>query len=62
MSDLFPDGDDVRKAVKWISESLQDNPEKLVNQLVQEAIFRFNLSPKDSDFLIGFFRDRKNLE
>jgi hypothetical protein len=59
MSDLFPDGEDVRCAVKWISDNLQDHNDKPVNGLVQEAIFRFNLSPRDAEFLVGFFRERQ---
>lgn len=55
MRDLLPDGDDVRRAVKWVSDTLQSNPEEPVARFVQEAIFRFDLSPRDSDFLIEFF-------
>jgi hypothetical protein len=59
MGDLLPDGEDLRRAVKWISGSLQDNPDQPVQRLVQEAVFKFDLSPKDADFLIMFFSDRK---
>ena len=59
MSDLFPDGEDVRRAVKWISDNLQDDSDKPVTRLVQDAIFRFNLSPRDAEFLVGFFRERQ---
>jgi hypothetical protein len=59
VSDLLPEGEDLRRAVKWISGSLQDSPDQPVQRLVQEAIFKFDLSPKDAEFLIGFFRERK---
>lgn len=59
MHDLLPDGEDLRKAVRWVSESLQQDARQQVPPLVQQAIFKFNLSPKDADFLIGFFRERK---
>ena len=59
MHDLIPDGETLRKAVRWVSESLQMDADQEVPRLVQQAIFTFNLSPKDADFLIGFFRDRK---
>ena len=59
MHDLLPDGEDVRRAVKWVSASLEENPEKPVQSLVQEAVFRFDLSPRDADFLITFFRERQ---
>ena len=59
MHDLLPKGEDLRRAVRWASERLQEDPEQPVQPLVQEAIFKYNLSPKDAEFLIGFFRDRK---
>ena len=55
MTDLFPDGEDVRRAVRWVSGSRQENPDEPVMRLVKEAIFKFDLSPKDAEFLIGFF-------
>ena len=59
MSDLLPEGEELRRAVKWISENIQENSEKPIHRLVQEAIFKYNLSPKDAEFLIGFFRERE---
>ena len=59
MHDLLPDGEDIRRAIKWVSENLQENPGQPVQTLVQEAIFKFDISPKDAEFLIGFFRQRK---
>ncbi len=59
MHDLLPDGEDIRRAVKWVSGHLQEDPGQPVQPLVREAIFKFDLSPKDAEFLIGFFRERK---
>jgi len=59
MHDLLPDGDDIRRAVKWVSGHLQENPDQPVGPLVREAIFKFDLSPLDADFLIGFYRQRE---
>ena len=59
MHDLLPDGEDLRRAVKWISSHLQEDPGQPVQLLVREAIFKFDLSPKDAEFLIGFFSQRK---
>jgi hypothetical protein len=55
MHDMFPDGEDLRRAIKWISEKLMENPGCSVKPLVQEAIFKFDLSPRDADFLIDFY-------
>ena len=59
MHELLPEGEDLRRAVKWISGNLQDNPGQPVQPLVHEAIFKFDLSPRDADFLIGFYSKRK---
>ena len=58
MRELLPDGDDIRRAVKWVSGTIQENPGKPVQPLVQEAIFKFDLSPRDAEFLIMFFSQR----
>lgn len=62
MSSLLPEGEDLRRAVKWISAHLQENPDQPVNPLVQEAIFKFDLSPRDAEFLIMFYRRKKDDE
>jgi hypothetical protein len=59
MSAIVPEGEDVRRAIKWISAHLQEDAEQPVQPLVQQAIFKFDLSPKDADFLIMFFAKRK---
>ena len=59
MHDLLPDGEDIRRAVRWVSGHLQENPGQPVAPLVREAIFKFDLSPRDAEFLIGFYRQRK---
>lgn len=59
MHDLLPDGEDLRRAVKWVSGNIQENPGQPVQPFVREAIFKFDLSPRDAEFLIGFFRERK---
>ena len=58
MHDLLPDGEDLRRAVKWVCGNLQENPARPVQPLVQDAIFKFDLSPRDAEFLIGFFSQR----
>ncbi len=62
MHDVLPEGEDLRRAVKWVSGRLRENPGRPVQPLVQEAIFKFDLSPKDAEFLIRLFRQRKEEE
>lgn len=59
MRDLLPEGEDLRRAIKWISGSLEEGGGKSLPKLVEEATFKFDLSPKDADFLTDFFRRRK---
>ena len=56
---IMPEGEDLRKAVKWISEQRKDNAGKSAKELVGEASIRFNLSPKDADFLSRFEFEEK---
>ena len=51
MSNIMPEGNDLRNAVKWISEERMNHPEKKIRTVVDEACFKFNLSPVDAEFL-----------
>jgi len=53
---IQPQGDDLRKAVKWISEERDSEPGRDLNKLAEEASVKFDLSPKDADFLLRFVR------
>lgn len=59
MSTIMPEGENVQKAIKWISANIEEKENQPVMQLVEKAVFKFDLSPKDSEFLSGFFRNRK---
>lgn len=49
---IQPQGEDLRKAVKWVSEERKYSSEKEMKAIVQEACMKFDLSPKDADFLL----------
>jgi hypothetical protein len=61
MSELTPQGENVRKAVKWISDKRQYEPETCgpLGTLVEQASRKFDLSPKDQDFIVRFFMTKK---
>jgi hypothetical protein len=59
MPTIMPQGEDLRKAVKWISEERQGSPERKLAKLVEEASIKFDLSPADGEFLFKFFREQK---
>ncbi len=54
-----PKSDNFRKAFKWVAEERKFNPGKEVRNLVEEASIKFNLSPKESDFLIRTLLEEK---
>ena len=58
MSTVQPQGEDLRKAVKWLSEERQYNSDKDINSIIQEACARFDLSPKDAEFLTCFANEK----
>ncbi len=49
---IQPKGEDLRRAVKWVSEERKYNPEKEQKALIEEACVKFDLSPLDADFLL----------
>ena len=59
MSTIMPKGENVRQSLKWISnERLQDECKDLIG-LISAACMRFNLSPKEEEFLRCFYADGK---
>jgi hypothetical protein len=53
--ELIPHGEKIRNAVRWISEMSKEQPEKKIKEIIFEAEQRFDLSPKDCDFLYRKF-------
>lgn len=57
VDEILPSGDKMKKTLCWISEMLKAHPEKSRQQIIGEAETRFDLSPKECDFI-----DRKLLD
>ena len=53
---IEPQGEELRRAVKWVSEQRTENPRMKLQALVECACMKFDLSPKDEDFLLRFVR------
>ena len=51
VSDTQPCGEKIKKAVRWIGETLQLYPNKERSSLIKEAEIRFDLSPRECEFL-----------
>ena len=62
MSYPLPEGEDLRRAVKWISAGLEVSSHEPITRLIEQAIFKFDLSPKDGELLLDFFRDASRHE
>lgn len=60
MATAMPEGEDIRRAIKWISRRREETPEAPLAKVIEEAAFTFDLSPLDQEFLSGFFRPKKN--
>ena len=51
---IIPQGEDIRKAIKWLSEMRQEEPQTDPVKLVEQACLKFNLSPLDAEYLSRF--------
>ncbi len=49
--ELKPHGEKLRNAVRWISEVLKEDPKKDRKTVIYEAEIKFDLSPKECEFL-----------
>ena len=57
---ILPEGEQLRKAVRWISEERQTRENANLAKLIDEACIKFDLSPADTDFLFRFFTEEKS--
>ncbi len=48
---ILPEGEDLRRAVRWMAEQHAGDPGIPASRLVREAAERFDLSPLDTEFL-----------
>ena len=55
---ILPKGEQLRRAVKWISDERLDNPGAGLSRLIGEACLKFDLPPKDAEFLLHFFAEQ----
>lgn len=59
MATIQPKGEKIRQAVKWISSERIEDENRSIPKLIQEAALRFNLSPKEEEFLISFYKEEE---
>lgn len=53
---MLPQGERSRRAVRWISDSVKDSNSTITKTLIHEAIFKFDLNPKESEDLLVFYK------
>ena len=59
MTTVMPEGASVRKAIEWISQTREGGGKASLMSLIDQACIRFNLGPKDCDFLHRFFTEQE---
>jgi len=59
---ILPEGEQLRRAVKWISDERQENPGAVLSKLIGAACLKFDLAPKDAEFLVNFFSEKSSEE
>ena len=56
---MQPQGEELRKAVKWIAEMLKHESGKPVMKLIEEAALKYDLAPNDQEFLIRCYMKKE---
>ena len=54
---IHPEGENLRKAVKWISEEEKAGSPKNRQELMEAACLKFNLTPMEAEYLARSFKD-----
>ena len=58
MTTMLPEGEDLRKATRWITEERAAYPQKTIKELIEGACLKFDLSPLDAEFVERFVREK----
>jgi hypothetical protein len=55
---IMPQGEDLRKAVQWISGQRRDEPSMPLQKVIEAACIKFNLSPMDALYLQNWVKEK----
>ena len=58
MTTIMPKSEPIKKAVAWVSEQRQEQPQKSPREIAEEAILMFDLSPLEAEFLSKFVAEK----
>ena len=54
---IMPEGDGLRRALRWLSERRLEDPAAPRMRLIDEAAQRFDLTPVEVEFLTSSWKD-----
>jgi len=54
---ILPEGEQLRRAVKWISDERSEHPGTPLFTLIERACLKFDLTPKDEEFLLRYIME-----
>ena len=54
---VLPEGEQLRRAVKWISDERTEHPGAPLFTLIEKACLKFDLTPKDEEFLMRYITE-----
>ena len=60
MATILPKSENLRRAVKWISEMRKENEDRSLVDLIEQAALTYNLSPRDEEYLRAFYQENKS--
>jgi hypothetical protein len=58
MTTIMPEGDNLRKAVKWIAELRGEGTDLSDKELVEKVCLKFNLSPLEADYMVRWIKEK----
>ncbi|MBI5674863.1 MAG: hypothetical protein HZC48_03390 [Nitrospirae bacterium] len=58
MMSILPEGEQLRRAIKWISDERTENPGASLSKLIGDACLKFDLPPKDAETLMRFLTEK----
>lgn len=59
MSNIQPEGESMRRAIRFVSDALRDDPDRALGPVIDEASLRFDLDPKQAAYLTNFYREAR---
>ncbi len=59
---VIPPGEQLRRALDWITDQRRADPSRPVLAIVDEAAARFNLAPNQEQFLVEMILEAKKSE